>query len=874
MSESAEKLSTVEVYSTESCVPKLDMVFETDEKAYQFYCLYGKEIGFGVRKHLVKRRSSGLVYSRVFSCYKEGYCRTTKEGKKPRLDARTGCKARMTVRITKDGKFRVSEFEPNHNHELITNVDGPMIDSQQEDMKVVVKPGNKRSAEQVFGRSAIGNRVRAKKHVQYNVQRGLDQKHFEESGEYCWQMMNAAGASLLPNIGMEFEDDDEAYQFYINYAAGVGFSVRKHLIKRRASGMVYSRVYVCHKEGFTRNRGGLARQPKPYDRTGCLASMIIKITKNGRYKVTEFEPKHNHPLVLTTKAHLFKWQWRRGLVDAQDSMVDSADGSVMTQEPGKGPTDGPAASLQSEFPSVGPKNSKRSDHKNFIKVGDVGAMMQYFQEKQSEDPSFYYAIRLDQDDQIMSIFWSDAKSMVDFCYFGDVVCFDTTFKASDCSRPFALFVGVNHHKQAIVFGTTVMYDESVETFKWLFDTFRIAMCEKLPKLMLTDCSVEMKDAIAAVWPGTIHRFCAWHMYQNASKHLNTVFQGSTTFAKDFRHCVYDCEEEDDFSSEWKNMLDKYDLSSNEWLAKLYEDRHQWALAYGRETFCADMKSTLTRESITGALNFSLDSDLLDFLKRYEGVLGERRHLEVQSDIQANQSVSKMPSSRMLKQTIHAYTPAVYKIFQREFELSMDCMVYSSGQHETSFEFKVTDEEKPKAYKVRFDSSDGTVSCSCKKFEFVGLHCRHVLKALDMINVKELQSRYILKRWSKNAKVGSPRNNHEFPMERYTEPSTAKRYRYLCHMFDKIAVRAAESVESYTFIESLSDQLLDQVCQILRARPPEKPGLQVIFSLQKYHSLAVTFTIWWLLNNIDQMLVISCFWEPLHSFYSDLLLCLG
>ncbi|KAH7681062.1 zinc finger SWIM domain-containing protein 3 [Dioscorea alata] len=827
MQESLEKASIMDVSSTENWVPKLDMVFETDEKAYQFYCFYGKEMGFGVRKHLVKRRSSGLVYSRVFSCYKEGYCRTTKEGKKPRSDVRTGCKARMTVRITKDGEFRVSEFEPNHNHELMAKVDGAISDSP-EDITVVVKPGKKRTAGQVFGRSSIANNIRVKKFLQYdNVQLELDQKNGTESEENCWQMMNVA--SLVPNIGMEFEDDDEAYQFYINYAAGVGFSVRKHLIKRRVSGMVYSRVYVCHKEGFTRNRCGQARRPRPYDRTGCPASMIIKITKNGRYRVAEFEQKHNHPLVIPTKAHLFKWQWRRGLINTQDGMADSADDSVMTQEHGKGSSDGPATSWQPELPSGSHKKKKPLDQKNFMKVGDIGAMMQYFQEKQSDDPSFYYAIRVDQDEQISSIFWSDAKSMVDFCYFGDVVCFDTTFKVRDCSRPFALFVGVNHHKQAIAFGTTLIYDESVESFKWLFQTFTMAMCGKQPKVILTDHSAEMKDAVAAVWPGTTHRFCAWHMYQNASKHLNSVFQGSPSFAKDFSHCVYDCEEEDDFSSEWKNMLEKYDLVGNDLLTRLYEDRHQWALAYGRETFCADMTSTLTNESISGALNVSQGSDLLDFLKHYEGVLGERRLLEVKSDIQANQSVSKLPSSRMLKQTIHAYTPAVYKIFQREFELSMDCMVYSSGQDESSFEFKVTDEEKTKEYKVRFDSSDGTVFCSCKKFEFVGLHCRHVLKALDMINVKELQSRYILKRWSKNAKVGSLQNNHGFPMEGYTKSCMAKHYRHLCHMLDKIAVKAAESVESYTLIESLSDQLLAQVCQILKARPPDKPEtLQVIY----------------------------------------------
>ena len=38
-------------------------------------------------------------------------------------------------------------------------------------------------------------------------------------------------------------------------------------------------------------------------------------------------------------------------------------------------------------------------------------------------------------------------------------------------RPFALFVGVNHHKQTIIFGAALLYDETSETFMWLFDSF-------------------------------------------------------------------------------------------------------------------------------------------------------------------------------------------------------------------------------------------------------------------------------------------------------------------------------------------------------------------------------------------------------------------
>ncbi|XP_020253131.1 protein FAR1-RELATED SEQUENCE 5-like [Asparagus officinalis] len=756
----------------DSWVPRNDMVFESDEKAYQFYCLYAKEMGFGVRKHFVKRRSSGLVYSRVFCCYKEGFCRSLKEGKKPRPDSRTGCKAHITVRIMDDGRFRVTEFDPNHNHELIAK-------ANETETEPIDKPASVKKA--------------AKKNVNYR----------SISRSYIPSKPTNFTDDRVPRVDMEFENDEEAYNFYFNYAINIGFSVRKHLIKRRASGLIYSRTYCCHKEGHTRKRDEQVqeRNPKPYDRSGCLASMTIKITKSGRYRVIVFEPKHNHALVVPTKAHLFKWQWRRGLI--------------------KSPND---QRLSSEQAETQVPTSITSHNKNAMMVGDVGAILQYMQEKQAEDPFFYYALRLEQDDQLMSVFWTDGKSKVDFDYFDDVICFDTSYKTSDYRRPFALFIGVNHHKQAIIFGQALTYDETVESFKWLFEAFKSSMCGKQPKLILTEKSEAISNAIAEVWPGTIHRFCVWQLYNNAVKHLNFVFEGSTTFAKDFSRCIYEIEEEEQFVSEWKSLLEKYDLNSNTLLANLYEDREKWSLAYERHAFYGDVKSVLVKDNMNDALKKYLDSEnLLEFFKHYENIVKEQLYAELQADFNARQGLVKTHASRMLRQASNVYTPAVLKVFQAEFDMSIDYMVYNCGQIGTVFEYKVTAEDHPNEFIVTFDSSNGSIFCSCKKFEVAGIQCRHVLKVLDIINIKELPPKYILKRWTKDAKATNQGEVTDSAVNSDSKSSKSKRYRTLCSLLNKVAEKASGTVESYNFVENLSDQLMDQVCKLLlQSARPEKP----------------------------------------------------
>jgi hypothetical protein len=85
---------------------------------------------------------------------------------------------------------------------------------------------------------------------------------------------------------------------------------------------------------------------------------------------------------------------------------------------------------------------------------------------------------MDSEEQIANIFWVDAKMITDFAHFGDVVSFDTTFGTNKESRPFGVFVGFNQFRETVVFGVVLMYDETFESFKLLFETFLKAHNDK------------------------------------------------------------------------------------------------------------------------------------------------------------------------------------------------------------------------------------------------------------------------------------------------------------------------------------------------------------------------------------------------------------
>ncbi|KAM0855642.1 hypothetical protein ACQ4PT_049636 [Festuca glaucescens] len=235
---------------------------------------------------------------------------------------------------------------------------------------------------------------------------------------------------------------------------------------------------------------------------------------------------------------------------------------------------------------------------------------------------------------------------------------------------------------------------------------------------------------------------------------------------------------------WNHMLKAYNLEDNEWLHRLFQSKEKWALVYGRQTFCADMISTQRSESLNAMLKRYLHVrlDLLDFFKHYERAVDDRRYAELDSDFYASQTSPKVPRVRMLIQTLKEYTPAMFEIFRGEYDMVMGCCLYNSGHSDSTLEFKVsnTDHRRSHQFTVKFDPNGSKVSCSCKKFEFVGVLCRHALKVLDHNNIKELAPEYILKRWTRHAKTGPSHAIQKCVNDEETRVVLARRQK-ICHL---------------------------------------------------------------------------------------------
>ena len=148
------------------------------------------------------------------------------------------------------------------------------------------------------------------------------------------------------------------------------------------------------------------------------------------------------------------------------------------------------------------KNYLRSKRQNKLAYGEAGCVLKYFSEQILKNSSFFYTVQLDSEEQITNMFWADARMIIDYGLFSDVLSFDTTYKINKENRPFAIFVGLNHHKETVIFGGVLMYDETIDSFILLVKTFLQAMFGKARKIFLL---VKMLQ-----WPKQFYIVCLVH----------------------------------------------------------------------------------------------------------------------------------------------------------------------------------------------------------------------------------------------------------------------------------------------------------------------------------------------------------------------------
>ncbi|XP_059627589.1 protein FAR-RED IMPAIRED RESPONSE 1-like [Cornus florida] len=391
--------------------------------------------------------------------------------------------------------------------------------------------------------------------------------------------------------------------------------------------------------------------------------------------------------------------------------------------------------------------------------------------------------------------------ILDYGHFGDVLTFDTTYKLVHGNRSFAIFLGLNHHWETVVFGVAFMYDETTDSFGWLFNTFLNAMSHKAPRTILTDQDAAMAKALVQVMPDTKHLLCTWHLMQNAQKHLRNLSVGGKGIKSVISKLMYEINCEEEFLLEWAWMEKEFAVENNKWLANLFGLKHVWARAYVKHVWSAGMRTTQLSESFNARLKQYLVRQyaLPEFFKHFETLLFDKRYKECAAEYDLLHKMPRLKTrSSIFYQVRCLYTTNIFDLFQEQLivagmsENVRQCNDLGNGVF--SFEVVVYNDN---FHRVVTRTDDDLLSCSCGKFEIEGIMCSHTLKVLkDVMYANEIPSHYILKRWTRNGKDG--RVEDILGSDVITDPrlEIRRRHRVLYRYLTKISAIASVSEEGF------------------------------------------------------------------------------
>ncbi|KAK2458505.1 FRS (FAR1 Related Sequences) transcription factor family [Trifolium repens] len=157
-----------------------------------------------------------------------------------------------------------------------------------------------------------------------------------------------------------------------------------------------------------------------------------------------------------------------------------------------------------------------------------------------------------------------------------------------------------------------------------------------------------------------------------------------------------------------------------------------------------------------------------------------------------------------KQMSTVYTHAIFKKFQVEVLGVAGCQSRIEVGDGTVAKFIVQDYEKDEEFLVTWNELSLEVTCFCRLFEYKGFLCRHALSVLQRCGCSSVPSQYIMKRWTKDAKIREPITDSTRKVQ-----TRAQRYNDLCKRAIELSEEGSLSEESYnvairTLVNSLKN----------------------------------------------------------------------
>ncbi|CAL2247213.1 unnamed protein product [Prunus armeniaca] len=626
-------------------------------------------------------------------------------------------------------------------------------------------------------------------------------------------------------MGKEFKTIELAEEYYMSYAKGIGFSVRKDKLVRNSEGKVCRRRWCCSKEGLRNekfnDRSDRIRPPKAITRENCSAHFWVGYEKKRDvYVVRNFEPHHNHQLAtplespylrcnrVVTKSDLAQAVgMRRALFrtcQTYEYMVDQCGGY-----------------LNVGFQIKDLYNKLDASRREILLDGDTEAALCYLKAKGAMDPEFFCKFSVDEENRLGNLFWRDSTSLLDYIAYGDVLIFDSTYKTNVYDKPLVLFVGSNNYRSTVMFGCALLQDETFETYKWLLETFMASMKDKKPISILTDGDEAMRKAIDDVFPMSNHRLCSWHVSRNAQNNLK-----DDELLRNFQACIWEPFALDEFEKKWEVLRERASTpKQKEWLEMMYEKRDSWAESCMRGKFFGGMCTTQRVESMNKYVKDYLRKGvkLFECIPAIDRAMLRLRNNTAKDGFNAKYStpVLKTALTKLEQQASLIYTHRCFVLVRHEIE-SCSALTHDNVMHNFGGRVYVLSKygEPHNNWTCVYHGGENMrIECGCRKYESEGIPCCHLFYVMKCEHLTEIPPALIMKRWTKSAQTDTCMEFIGKGKDTTNEVVEMARYGSLNAMSNKVCFYASKSAEGYAMLMNEFSRW-EGICEGLRQKEEE------------------------------------------------------
>ncbi|XAR65755.1 hypothetical protein NMG60_11009972 [Bertholletia excelsa] len=568
---------------------------------------------------------------------------------------------------------------------------------------------------------------------------------------------SSSDAMVAPYVGMVFKSDEDAFEYYANFARKNGFSIRKERSRLSPQLGIYKRDFVCYRSGFAPARkkpSGEHHRDRKSVRCGCDAKMYLSkeiVDGVSQWFVVQFSNVHNHELLEDDQVRLLPAYRKIHEADQERILLLSKAGFpihriVKVLESERGIQGGQLPFLERDVRNFVQNRKKVVQENDALltekRENDTMELLEACRTSKEGDPYFVYDVVVDENDKVENIAWSYGNSIDAFAMFGDVVYFDATYRSITYGMHFGAWLGIDNHGRIVFFCCALLQDETPRSFSWALQTFVRFMKGRSPQTILTDLDPRVREAIRSELPNTKHVISIWNILPKLSCWFSLMLGPKYEEFRTEFDALYQLDSSEDFEFQWNQIITQYGLSADRHIALLFSLRMSWALSYTKGCFLARMATAAYLRSVDTFLKdiFSAQTCLRSFFEQV-GIFSSLK-------IQSHEKMQYMHIRTCLPMEEHAQgvlTPFAFNILQHELALAMQYAV--SEMPNGSFlvrHFKKIDGE----HLVIWIPEDEQILCSCKEFESSGILCRHAIHVLLIKNYFQIPGKYFPSRWQR------------------------------------------------------------------------------------------------------------------------------